>query len=136
MLIPLSILIDKHKLKITGVVHIGAHRCEELTDYLHHNIPMDRILWFEALQELVREYQSKGIKIFQAVLSSVDDVKCDFIVTDNYMSSSLLELKEHLIEHPHVHEIRRDQVSTVTFNTLVEREKIDLTDLNFLKLVC
>ena len=34
MLIPLSGLFEHFKLNITGILHIGAHECEELNDYL------------------------------------------------------------------------------------------------------
>lgn len=136
MLIPLSEMVNKHKLQLTGVVHIGAHECEELGDYLLQGIPIEKILWFEALDELVTKSQRKipNAKIYQAVLSDQDNKVHDFIVTNNYMSSSLLELKDHLVEHPYVQEIRRDSLTTITFKTLVQKNKLDLKGLNFLNL--
>ena len=39
MLIPLNYLIKKFNLKINGVLHIGAHECEELNDYTKYVNP-------------------------------------------------------------------------------------------------
>jgi FkbM family methyltransferase len=136
MLIPLSHLVKKYDCKITGIVHIGAHECEELGCYLNEGVSFDKIYWFEAIDDLVEKCrrQIPNVKIYHTALSDKDGVECEFIVTNNFMSSSLLELKEHLIEHPSVHEIRRDKVVTSTFATFVNRNNIDLTGVNFINL--
>ena len=37
-------MIKKYNMKINGVLHIGAHRCEELNCYLYANINSDILL--------------------------------------------------------------------------------------------
>lgn len=136
MLIPFHEILSQYKPKIGGIVHIGAHECEELNDYVNNGIPHEKIMWFEAQKELVEKTKKLHPKtnIYHAVLSDVDNQSRNFIVTNNYMSSSLLELKEHLKEHPHVYEIKRYPILTITFKTFIEKNKIDLTDYNFLNI--
>ena len=33
MLIPLHDLVKKYNIKFKGILHVGAHECEELKDY-------------------------------------------------------------------------------------------------------
>ena len=40
MLIPLHDLVKKYNIQFKGILHVGAHECEELKDYevyLHRN---------------------------------------------------------------------------------------------------
>ena len=37
MLIPLHELVQKYKIDFKGILHVGAHECEELTDYERYN---------------------------------------------------------------------------------------------------
>ena len=37
-------------MNIKGILHIGAHLCEELKYYLDNNISIDKIFWIEAIQ--------------------------------------------------------------------------------------
>jgi FkbM family methyltransferase len=136
MLIPIYELVDKFNSRITGIVHIGAHECEEMGDYKLVGIPPERTIWFEAQANLVNKYKQiyPTAQIYQAALSDIDDQVRQLIITNNIMSSSLLELKEHLVEHPHVQEIRRDTVVTNTFKTFVKKNHLDLTGYNFINL--
>jgi FkbM family methyltransferase len=100
-----------------GIIQVGAHKCEE-KDY-YNSLGITNVLWIEAQREWA---ESQGIT--HAVVSNVDDEEVDFIITNNSMSSSLLELKDHLISYPGVTEARRDRVKTVTLNTLFTRNGI------------
>lgn len=53
MLIPLDYIFKKYKMNIKGIIHIGAHLCEELNEYLKYDIVNDKIIWVEANPELV-----------------------------------------------------------------------------------
>jgi len=134
MLIGFAELLERFGLHVSGVVHIGAHECEELAQY--HSKGVTKTVWFEALPELVDRCRCMfpGVNIHRAVLSDVDGKETDFIVTNNYQSSSLLELKDHLIIHPTVREVRRDRVVTTTFETCIEERGIDISGTNFLNL--
>jgi hypothetical protein len=54
MSISLHELINKYDIKINGVLHVGAHECEELRDYEKY-ISREKILWIEALPEKVEK---------------------------------------------------------------------------------
>lgn len=49
MLIPFASVVEQLKANVTGVFHIGAHECEELTQYNAKNIT--NIYWIDAMQK-------------------------------------------------------------------------------------
>ena len=102
MLIPLDALVQKYGIKFKGILHVGAHECEEIVEYDKH-LPRSNVLWVEALQDKVDLSKSKFGNIFieQAVVSD----KCEtvkFNRSNNGQSSSILELGLHKHFHPHV----------------------------------
>jgi FkbM family methyltransferase len=120
MLIPLEQLNRKYKLDVHSVLHIGAHECEELGDYVRLGVDVEKIYWLEANPELVQKMKHRYIpNVFQAAVSDTVEV-VDFIITNNYQSSSILELEEHLKEHPHVFETTRIKLETIRVEQLLD----------------
>jgi len=115
-----------------GVLHVGAFKCDERPFYNKYQIKDEDILWIDALAELVDI--NKGLNIHQAVISDVDDETVNFTVTNNIASSSMLNLKEHLIEHPHIHEIKKIPLKTTTLNTFYEKNNIPYDRYDFINL--
>ena len=120
--------IKRNNIKVTGVLHIGAHECEEKGFYnqdLH--IKDKNILWIEANPTKVEEAKQRGIKnIYQAVITNEDDKEVMFNVANNFQSSSVLELGTHAIEHP---DITYDKdlsfmAKTSTIKTFLKKNKI------------
>jgi FkbM family methyltransferase len=136
MLIPLDDLISEFNLSITGIIHIGAHLCEERSAYLAAGIPDSSVLWFEALPNMVDYVQSHcpSVHIFQAVLSNKDDEELVFRITNSTQSSSLLELETHKEQHPHIHEIGQMNVRTVTMDTIFKRHHFSANEYNFVNI--
>ena len=101
-----------------GIIHVGAHRCEEKPFYENElGICAHDILWIDGNDELCKERP----EIVNAIVADKDDQEVEFIITSNEaMSSSILELKEHLVEHPDCLEIRRVRKRTITLDTLVK----------------
>ena len=58
----------------------------------------------------------------------------NFIITNNIQSSSILELYTHKIMHPHVKEIERRDIYTITLNTLYEKNNIPYDRYDFINL--
>jgi FkbM family methyltransferase len=114
-----------------GVLHIGAHECEEAP--LYHSIGMknEDILWIEANADIINPEQKN---ILHAVISNKDDENVSFIITNNIQSSSILELHTHLLEHPHVVEIGRRNVTTITLDTLFRKNHIPFDKYDFMNL--
>lgn len=134
-------LIDFRRLQITkpvkGVIHIGAHECEERGGYIHYyGLDDSKIIWIDALNEKVEKVKSlnNGIKIFNECISDIDDNIVSFMVTNNYESSSMLNFKTHLEEHPHVHEIDRLTLKTKTLKTFYNENNLNPSDYNFMNL--
>jgi len=114
-----------------GILHIGAHLCEEKPIYNDIGITDDNILWIEANNDLINPEQKN---ILNAVISDKNDEIVDFIITNNMQSSSILELYKHLEEHPCVIEIGRRKVKTITLNTLYENNNIPFDRYDFITL--
>jgi FkbM family methyltransferase len=101
-----------------GIIHVGAHRCEEKPFYEKElGVGVNNILWIDGNDELCKERP----EIVNAIVADKDDQEVEFIITSNEaMSSSILELKEHLVEHPDCLETRRVRKRTVTLDTLIK----------------
>jgi len=106
-----------------GILHIGAHTCEEAPLYHSIGINDNQILWIEGNADIIPTNQTN---IINAVISNVDNQYVDFIITNNMQSSSILELGTHLTEHPHVTEVSRRKVQTITLNSLYQNYNIPL----------
>ena len=136
MLIPLHVLNSKFHLNVTGVVHIGAHECEEANAYHGQNIPDENIMWIEGQHRLVEQMKTRhpSVKIYEHVISDKDNKEVDFIITNNSQSSSILELDRHKVYHPEVSETNRYKVKTTTVDTLFLEHKEDFSKYNFINI--
>jgi len=135
-LIPLVDLVNKYNLHLKGVLHIGAHECEEMGSYLQNGISYDNVLWIEGQKQLCDMMKSRDnrLKIYNVVVSDKDGEKVQFIVTNNYQSSSILELEDHKIYHPQIHEIGRFEATTKTIDTFFEEIKEDSNKYNMINI--
>ena len=120
--------IKRNKIKLKGVLHIGAHECEEKGFYnkdLHINDK--NIIWIEANPTKVEEAKIRGIKnIYQAVITNEDDKEIMFNVANNFQSSSVLELGTHATEHPDITYVKElsFMAKTTTIKTFFKKNKI------------
>lgn len=135
MLIPqkeITELLTEHKVNITGVLHIGAHDCEERAFYLALGLTDADILWIDAVEEKVKQAKLKGIPhIYNAVISERDNQVVKFNIANNIQSSSILELGTHLTEHPWVHYTGSDTRLTTTLDTFFKTQALDSKKCNF-----
>ena len=136
MLITIQQLIHHFKLQISGILHIGAHECEELNDYNRVGLNNSNIYWIEAMQEKVDlcRNRDKGVNIYQAVIDEEDNKEITFNITNNGQSSSILEFGSHETSHPQVHIVSKKQMTTTRMDTLIERENMPIEKLNFVNL--
>jgi hypothetical protein len=71
-------LLDKYNIHIRGVIHIGAHECEERGFYnTILNINDDKIIWIDGNATKVEEMKIRGIHNIYA--SVVDETERDII---------------------------------------------------------
>lgn len=122
MLIPLHDLVRKYNIHLRGVLHVGAHECEELRDYEQY-ISRDKILWVEAMPDKVITSRDAhpGVQIVCAVVSDkVEDVT--FHQSNNGQSSSILNLGTHQQLHPQVWYVKDTKVQTCTLETVLRSQ--------------
>lgn len=131
MLIP-TIFTDYPKsIPKKGILHIGAHKCEEKDLYNSIGIHDENVLWIEANKDLVDVSKPNMIN---AVISNIDNIEVEFKITNNGESSSILNLKTHLQEHPGIHVIEKRKMKTITLNTLFMQNNIQYDRYDFINL--
>jgi FkbM family methyltransferase len=130
MLISLEFLCNKYNIVLNGIVHVGAHECEEIQVYEKY-LPRDKILWVEAMPDKVEICKNKypGLLIENAVISDVvETVK--FNVSNNGQSSSMLELGVHKIHHSEVHYVDSFEVQTQTLGNILDTRDFSFNFIN------
>lgn len=133
MLIDFRTLNQNYKLNITGILHVGAHLCEELNVYRQLGVSDDNIIWVEGNPMIFKQIKESGIKNVYNALISDEEKKVDFIITNNGQSSSVLELEEHKVEHPWVYEIGRLKMDTKRLDNFLKENDIK-SPINFINL--
>lgn len=135
MLIKFHDIVTKYNLKPKGIVHIGAHRCEELEDYLFEGI--ENIIFFEAIKEkadyckqVCKDLNLPTIRAIEACISDKEE-EVVFNITNNGQSSSMLPLKEHLKEHPDVFVVEKRKMTAYPIRKFIGDK---LSDYDFLNL--
>lgn len=136
MLIPLPELCKRFHVTLTGVLHVGAHECEEMQAYRTAGVADDKVHWVEAIPEKAAwvEEHYPNTNIYKAAIHSEDGAMLPFYVTNNGQSSSLLKFGTHKTSYPGIVVVDTICVRTTTLATLIEKEKIPVRDLNFLNL--
>lgn len=131
MLISLHELVNKYNINFNGILHVGAHECEEINDYEKY-ISRDKILWIEALPQKVEFCKSRfpGINIENAIVSDkIENVV--FKISNNGQSSSILDFGLHTTFHPHVHYIGSFDSTTQLLKDILPKYNINYNFLNF-----
>lgn len=77
-----------------GILHIGAHRCEERPLYAALGMDDSRVVWVDANPSLAPPADSP-VRYWIAAVSDTDGAPATFHLTNNSESSSLLTLKTY-----------------------------------------
>jgi FkbM family methyltransferase len=130
MLIPLHELVEKYNIQFKGILHVGAHECEEIDAYLKY-IPNNQILWVEAMKDKVELCKARfpGVKIEQAVISDKIE-KVTFNITNNGQSSSILDFGLHSYFHPDVVFVNSIETETQLLRDIICNYDIDYNFIN------
>lgn len=118
-------LILFFKLNIKGVLHVGAHKCEEQNVYLKYTSNKN-IYWIEAIKFLVEEnlLSNPDLNIINECIGDEDDKEVTFKISNNTLSSSILELGEHKNLHPNVVVSDTIVTKTKTLKTIFSQNKL------------
>jgi FkbM family methyltransferase len=130
MLISLDELIKKYNISFKGILHVGAHECEELQLYEKY-IDRSNILWVDALLDKVIANKNKyeNLLIEHAVVSDkVENLK--FYRSNNDQSSSIFNLGLHKQFHPEVHYVNYYNVETIMLNSILPKYNINYNFIN------
>ena len=110
MLIPLKDLQKKYRMEINGILHVGAHKAEELLAYAPYDATT---FWVEAnkdlYDDLMRRFGGSHTNFpICAVVGDINGQEVKFNIANNGQSSSILELGTHKQAHPEVHYISEE----------------------------
>ena len=115
-----------------GIIHVGAHRLQELNIY--HEAGVKNIIWIEADPLICAEMQKKYP--MEVILPYLVTDKCgerDFFVSSNKgASSAIYPFHEHKKIYPDVTMVSRVELPTETLDTILSINEVDTRLYNML----
>lgn len=125
-------ILNHYGIKVTGVLHVGAHECEEMDFYKTLGLTPNDVTWLDAIPQKVEEARAKGMpNVYQALVTDKDDELIKFNISNNVQSSSIFELGTHAVAHPEVVYTESIVAKSITIDTFCDRNKINITKNNF-----
>lgn len=116
---------------IKGVLHVGAHACEEKSAYNNEGISDNNIIWIDGNQTLVNKMKNNGIHHIYHVLVDDEEKVVDFKITNNGQSSSILDLGIHANLYPDVVVTETRLQKTMRLDTFFETNNLDPKSYDF-----
>jgi FkbM family methyltransferase len=122
---------------VTGVIHVGAHLCEEM-DYYKNFLELtdSSIVWVDGNKQLVEQSKNKypSATVFYGVCSDQAGQTVTFNITNNGQSSSILPLGTHKQHHPYVWYVEAQTHITTTVDNLLAENNIPHNVANMMNL--
>ena len=136
MLIKFENITKKYKKPIYGILHIGAHMCEENEFYKKYGVKNEKIIWVEANPELVKKNKEidPNLNIKNFIASDKDKGKTKLNISNNYQSSSILNLGTHKKHYPHIKYDNFVYVKNNRIDTMYKEDNIPNNFANFINL--
>ncbi len=137
MLIPVPDLIKKFNIQINGVLHLGAHQAEEAGEY--QKAGATKVIWIEGNPELIPVLETElkkypNHKVYNVLVSDKEGEEVSFNVTNNFQSSSILDLGTHKSHFPGVKVHHVLKLKTNRLDNYFSKNNIDLNGINFLNI--
>ena len=136
MLIPFEVITKKYNMSINGILHIGAHNCEELDAYQKYGLKNDQIIWVEANPDLVKSNimldKTRIIKNFICCDRTEGTTKLN--ISNNGQSSSILELGTHKYGYPSIRYVSEVEVRNNRIDKMYVEDNIPNNFANFLNI--
>jgi FkbM family methyltransferase len=135
MLIPFSEcvkILKDHNIQVKGILHIGAHECEELKDYISEGVYPRKIEWIEANKVIAERMISRGVPNIHNFAVDSEEGEAEFFVTNNGQSSSLLKFGTHQQSYPwcvvtEVQKVQKKRLDTF----FKEKPEFNVSEHNF-----
>lgn len=124
MLISFNQSIKKHTLKITGIIHVGAHYGQEYSDYAAAGVK--DIVFIEPCEKAFEVLKATfsnipGITLINSACGSEFAIAEMNVETANKgMSNSLLKPAKHLQQYPSIQFTAKEEVEVHTLDELME----------------
>jgi FkbM family methyltransferase len=136
MLINFDVLTKKYKMNICGILHIGAHKCEELKRYKNYGLNNNQIIWVEGNPKLVKYINDldNTIIIKNFICCDTDEDESILNISSNGESSSILELGTHKKYYPHIKYIDTVRVKNKRIDTMYKEDNLPNEFANFLNI--
>ena len=140
MIFDIQSVAQQLNIDIRGVIHVGAFDGAELTHYRKLNL-FNTIL-FEPQREMYNVVSHKCIDnevVYNVALGS-KDMETEMFISDKAggmangatQSSSILQPKVHLTEHPEITFPEKEKIIVKRFDNFVQSNKIDVSSYNML----
>lgn len=124
-------ILERYEIEIKSILHIGAHKCEELVTYKKWNINPHNVVWIDANESLVKYNKDNNVpNVFNAVIDATEHMVI-FNIANNGESSSILELGSHEKDYPSINYIDKQIVKTTTIPKFMSTHNLDPTEFNF-----
>ena len=132
MLLDFENLLRKYDMRISGVLHVGAHFGEEYLSYIDNGI--SRVVFIEPLKENFQVLEDRFGAIDDVVLinkgaGSEKKQLNMYRASNDLVSSSVLKPKRHLIQHP---DVLFDDGQTVIEIDRIDNMLKDIVPYNFM----
>lgn len=125
-------LLDKYKIDIRGVIHLGAHECEERSFYNNLlKITDDKTIWIDGNKEKVEEMKRKGFNNIWAAVIDESEKDVVFNITNNSQASSILKLNHQDGYYKDINIINSISCRTEKLSTFLNRINKDVSEHNF-----
>ena len=132
-LLSLNHLKNKYSMIVNHIVHVGAHKGQEVEDY-KKNFEEAKLTLFEPQLKLFQYLQAnfgndKSISLYNIALGSSSGYSKMFISDNEGESSSFYKPKHHLVEYPEINFTEGD----ATFE-IVALDDLDITNIDLLNI--
>jgi len=135
-MLDLGLYLDKYRISLNGVIHVGAHEGEEISSY--QALGADKLLLVEANPSVYERLKKNisGIDNCQAICCAASDHagEVGLHLTNMDQSSSILPLAKHREIYPQIVMEQIVKVPAKTIDEIVSLSYFDACDFNFLSL--
>jgi len=119
------------KIPVRGILHLGAHICDEKEAYNNEGISDLNIVWIEGNKSLVDKQKERGIPlIYHALIDEKEEI-VPFYISNNMQSSSLLDMNTHLEHYRDIFFTHWIHEKTMRLDNFIITNNIDMTQFNF-----
>jgi FkbM family methyltransferase len=130
----IDFVIKKFNVDIDGILHIGAHECQELETYKQY-VNTEDILWIEAYPPTFeKSVGNPDINIINELVSDEDNIEKRFNIYNNTKLNSLCELVDVNEIKKGFKKVSTHNMKTKTLKTIYSDYNIKPTKYNFLSI--